>query len=185
MANKSLDEKAIFNEARQIQLPDARAEYLKQTCGEDGSLLERVCTLLKAYEEQASFLEFSPAGGFHGVLQPDHLDKDLASGQTTDVTRDRTPCDEECGDDLAFLTPTNKPGSLGGLGHYEIQEVVGCGGMGIVLRAFDERLHRVVAIKVMAAQLATSAIARKRFTPRGPGGCGCQSRPRRHHPRRG
>src|SRR5438477_1196364 len=38
-----------------------------------------------------------------------------------------------------------------------------CGGMGIVLRAFDDKLHRVVAIKVMAAQLATNATARKRF----------------------
>src|SRR5688500_7224451 len=36
--------------------------------------------------------------------------------------------------------------------------------MGVVLRAFDEKLHRVVAIKVLAAALATSATARKRFT---------------------
>ena len=36
--------------------------------------------------------------------------------------------------------------------------------MGVVLKAFDEKLHRVVAIKVMAPQLATSATARKRFT---------------------
>ena len=58
----------------------------------------------------------------------------------------------------------DKPGSLGRLGHYEVLEVIGRGGMGIVLRAFDEKLHRVVAIKVMAPQLATSATARKRFT---------------------
>jgi hypothetical protein len=37
------------------------------------------------------------------------------------------------------------------------------GGMGIVLKAFDESLHRVVAVKVMAPQLATSATARQRF----------------------
>src|SRR5262249_34432812 len=41
---------------------------------------------------------------------------------------------------------------------------VGRGGMGVVLKAFDETLHRVVAIKVMAPQLATSATARQRFT---------------------
>ncbi|HUR53449.1 MAG TPA: serine/threonine protein kinase, partial [Gemmataceae bacterium] len=47
---------------------------------------------------------------------------------------------------------------------YEVQEVVGRGGMGVVLKAFDERLHRVVAMKVMAPPLAASATARRRFT---------------------
>jgi formylglycine-generating enzyme required for sulfatase activity len=42
-------------------------------------------------------------------------------------------------------------------------EVIGRGGMGVVLKAFDAALHRVVAIKVMAPELATSATARKRF----------------------
>src|SRR5262249_33731681 len=64
---------------------------------------------------------------------------------------------------LDFLAPSDQTGVLGRLGHYEVQEVVGLGGMGVVLRAFDERLHRMVAIKVMAAQLATSATARRRF----------------------
>jgi serine/threonine protein kinase len=65
--------------------------------------------------------------------------------------------------DLGFLTPSDKTDALGRLGHYDILEIIGRGGMGIVLRAFDEKLHRVVAIKVMAAQLATNAAARKRF----------------------
>src|SRR5262245_13466951 len=63
---------------------------------------------------------------------------------------------------LDFLEPSAKPGSLGRLGHYEVLEVVGRGGMGVVLRAFDEKLHRV-AIKVLAPAPASNGAARQRF----------------------
>lgn len=64
---------------------------------------------------------------------------------------------------LDFLSPSDKPGHIGRLGHYEVLEVIGRGGMGVVLRAIDESLNRVVAIKVLAPHLATSATARRRF----------------------
>src|SRR5262249_50923963 len=64
---------------------------------------------------------------------------------------------------LSFLQPSPKPGSLGRLAHYEVLEVLGRGAFGIVLKAFDEKLHRVVAIKVMAPQLASTSPPRKRF----------------------
>ncbi len=64
---------------------------------------------------------------------------------------------------LFFLQPSAKPDSLGRLAHYEVLEVIGRGGMGIVLRAFDDKLHRVVAIKVMSPQLAATSPPRKRF----------------------
>ncbi len=64
---------------------------------------------------------------------------------------------------LDFLTPTDKPDHLGRLERYEVMQEIGRGGMGVVLKAFDPSLHRVVAIKVLAPQLATSGVARKRF----------------------
>jgi hypothetical protein len=64
---------------------------------------------------------------------------------------------------LGFLRPSDKPGQLGQLERYEVLQEIGRGGMGVVLKAFDPSLHRVVAIKVLAPQLATSGVARKRF----------------------
>jgi serine/threonine protein kinase len=65
--------------------------------------------------------------------------------------------------DLGFLLPGARPDSLGRLGHYEILEVLGRGGFGIVLRAFDDVLQRLVAIKVLSPQMAGTSPARKRF----------------------
>ncbi len=67
------------------------------------------------------------------------------------------------GDALSFLTPSDHPGSIGRLGTYEVTEVIGQGGMGIVVKAFDPTLHRVVAVKVLAPYLAHNPQARKRF----------------------
>lgn len=62
-----------------------------------------------------------------------------------------------------YLSPSTKPGSRGRLGHYEVLEILGKGAFGTVLKAFDEKLHRMVAIKVMSTQLASTSPARKRF----------------------
>jgi hypothetical protein len=64
---------------------------------------------------------------------------------------------------LGFLAPPTRDRSLGRLGDYEILSLLGEGGMGIVFRAFDEGLQRIVAIKVLAPALASSAKARRRF----------------------
>jgi hypothetical protein len=66
--------------------------------------------------------------------------------------------------DLYFLDPSDRAGVLGTLGAYEVQEVIGQGGFGIVLKAYEPALHRLVAIKVLSPALAGSATARRRFT---------------------
>ena len=64
---------------------------------------------------------------------------------------------------LAFLDPPESSDHLGKLGPYRVVQVLGQGGMGVVLKAFDPALHRSVAIKVLAPQLATTSSARQRF----------------------
>lgn len=62
-----------------------------------------------------------------------------------------------------FLEPSDDPAMLGRLSEYEIVEVIGRGGMGIVLKGFQKELHRHVAVKVLSPHLATSGAARRRF----------------------
>ena len=64
---------------------------------------------------------------------------------------------------LDFLAPTDDPRMLGRFAGYEVSGVIGCGGMGIVLKGFDTALNRYAAIKVLAPHYAGSGAARKRF----------------------
>ncbi len=62
-----------------------------------------------------------------------------------------------------FLDPPTTPQTLGRLGDIDIEELIGHGSMGIVLKGFQKELNRPVAVKVLAPHLATSGAARKRF----------------------
>jgi serine/threonine protein kinase len=73
------------------------------------------------------------------------------------------PCGAGPVDDLSFLAPPLGPGEIGRLGPYGVRDVLGRGGMGLVLRAEDPQLARQVALKVMLPSLASSESSRKRF----------------------
>jgi len=82
-----------------------------------------------------------------------------------DGRRAPVPADDDLQDEVSldFLAPSARPGMLGRLGGYEVERVIGRGGMGIVLLGEDPALQRRVAIKILAGHLALSAAARKRF----------------------
>jgi serine/threonine protein kinase len=63
----------------------------------------------------------------------------------------------------AFLLPPSDPAYLGRLDQFEVMRVIGRGGMGIVLEAFDTKLQRPVALKVLDPDLAHDETSRKRF----------------------
>lgn len=65
--------------------------------------------------------------------------------------------------DVSFLDPPSHPEMLGRIGRYDVEGVLGRGGMGVVLKAYDTELHRPVAVKVMGPEWAASPVARERF----------------------
>src|SRR5688572_1658474 len=64
---------------------------------------------------------------------------------------------------FSFLGPSDDPRMLGRIGLYEIAGLIGRGSTGIVFKAYEPSLHRYVAIKVLAPELAASSAGRKRF----------------------
>lgn len=62
-----------------------------------------------------------------------------------------------------LLSPPSHPEMLGRIGRYEVERLIGAGGMGVVFKAYDTELNRPVAVKLLAPYLATSGPARQRF----------------------
>lgn len=64
---------------------------------------------------------------------------------------------------LSFLGPATDAAYLGRIGHFDVMRILGRGGMGVVLEAFDTKLQRHVAIKVLDGDLSKDELARQRF----------------------
>jgi serine/threonine protein kinase len=124
----------LFLSALNKEVGDEREAFLDEICGDDADRRLRIVALLRAYDDAGSFLE-RPISG-------------LSATQSLD---------------LSFLTKSDDPSLIGMLGPYEVYELIGRGGMGMVFRARDPKLNRIVAIKVLAPELAAHTNARLRF----------------------
>jgi len=63
----------------------------------------------------------------------------------------------------SILTPSSKKEDLGQFGDYRIQGVLGAGGMGIVLKAWEQKLERPVALKLILPKSGGTCEAEERF----------------------
>ncbi len=153
-----MNERTIFLEALEKDNPEQRSAFLEETCGGDAELRQRVETLLSAHNDAGSFLEKTPQ----------EIDADSVFGETVGRTpelAEGSATENSASDEawLNLLTPTDAADRLGDLGPYEICELVGRGGMGVVLRAHEPKLSRTVAVKLLAPELALNPIAVQRF----------------------
>ncbi|HUE74398.1 MAG TPA: serine/threonine-protein kinase [Pirellulaceae bacterium] len=142
----------------------------------DGTLPEadqaEVLALVESNRDWQQALDRLAAGAQTWQAAAEHLhEPPLAAGaalrsaiagvQMPTIARDQQPVDGSA--KLDFLAPADDPRYLGRFGEYLVEKVIGRGGFGIVLQAFDPPLRRIVAVKVLAPHLASNAAACRRF----------------------
>jgi serine/threonine protein kinase len=114
--------------------PETRAEELAKACSGDAAMRREVEALL-AFEAAADGFMATPASW---------------------TAASRRPNEPDAGPPLTFALPSR-------LGPYEIESILGTGGMGEVYRARDTRLDRDVALKVLPPSLAADPERLARF----------------------
>jgi Tol biopolymer transport system component/serine/threonine protein kinase len=113
-----------------------RTALLASACANDTQLRQEVEALLASYEEAGDFIEEAPMAG--------------AISSVADETAART------------AQGASRINSLIGrkIGHYEIQSLLGAGGMGEVYLAHDLKLDRRIAVKILPAETDAAQVQR-------------------------
>ncbi|HTT24792.1 MAG TPA: protein kinase [Candidatus Sulfotelmatobacter sp.] len=126
---------ALFQQAADVDRK-RRDALLDRACAGDDSLRAEIESLLKQHDQSREFMEEPVIPG--------------------------TQLDERS---MVQIGPLER-GSQSNeklIGHYRVMEQIGAGGMGVVFKAQDTRLDRLVALKLLSTELASDTLALERF----------------------
>ena len=127
--------KQVFQEALELS-PQERPAYVARACGGDADLQREVESLLTELAAAGDFME-SPAAQWMSLSS--------ASAAPSSANKE----------------PRLQPGAE--VGPYQVRALLGRGGMGEVYRAWDPRLGREVALKVLLPEVAGDEESIRRF----------------------